>query len=164
MRRASACAALLLLCAAGPAAAALPRSGTLLPGRSLGGVRLGEPAAQVRASLGRSYGVCRGCATTTWYFTYKAFDQHGLAVELGGGRVSAVYTLWQPAGWHGPNGIRLGAYDAQITASAGPLVPVACGGYRALVADTGSARTAYYLVDGRLWAFGLFRRGADPCR
>ena len=36
---------------------------------------------------------------TTWYFNYRPFDQHGLAVELTDGRVSAVYTLWQPAGW-----------------------------------------------------------------
>src|ERR1700693_6089403 len=81
------------------AAAALPRTGVFVPGRSLGGIRLGESAAAVRAALGRSYGVCSACATTTWYFTYKRFDQHGLAVELTGGRVSAVYTLWQPTGW-----------------------------------------------------------------
>lgn len=164
MRRASACAALLLLCAAGPAAAALPRSGTLLPGRSLGGVRLGEPAAQVRVSLGRSYGVCRGCATTTWYFTYRAFDRHGLAVELAGGRVSAVYTLWRPGGWSAPRGLRLGAAEGEVTRLAGPLIPVACEGYTALVRDGRAARTAYYVVDGTLWGFGLLRAQASPCR
>jgi hypothetical protein len=164
MRQAIVCGALLALAAAAPGSAALPRQGELVPGRSLGGVRLGESAAQVRASLGGVHGVCRGCSRTTWYFTYRPFTKQGLGVELTGSRVSAVYTLWQPPGWSGPDGIRLGVFGAQVTSNAGPLVPVACAGYQALVADAGSARTAYYLVDGRLWAFGLFRRGASPCR
>ena len=33
-----------------------------------------------------------------------------------------------------------------------------------LVRDTAHARTAYYLDDGKLWGFGLFRRGTSPCR
>lgn len=164
MRRATLSAAVVALVVAAPAAWALPRQGELVPGTSLGGVHLGASGAQVIATLGRFHGVCRGCRRPTWYFTYRPFDRRGLGVELTRGRVSAVYTLWQPPGWHGPRGIRLGAFDAQVTADAGPLVPVACSGYRALVADDPSARTAYYLVDGRLWAFGLFRRGADPCR
>jgi hypothetical protein len=164
MRRATLCAAVLALAAAAPAAAALPRNGTLRPGRSLAGVQLGEPAAQVRATLGSFHGVCRGCARTTWYFTYRPFDRQGLGVELVHGRVVAIYTLWQPPGWQTPRGLRLGAYEAQVSSLAGPLLPVSCSGYRVLVADRGLARTAYYLSDGRLWAFGLFGRGADPCR
>lgn len=164
MRRASACAAVLALAFAAPAAA-LPRTGVLEPGRSLGGVRLGEPAAQVRAALGAFYGVCRGCATTTWYFTYKPFDDRGLAVELAHGRVSAVYTLWQPSGWHAPRGLVLGAAQAQVTALEGTLAPVQCpGGYSALVHDAGPAETAYYVADDRLWGFGLLARHASPCR
>ena len=163
MSRVVLCAA-LLLCFAQPAAAALPRQGTLAPGNSLGGIRLGEPAAQVRAALGHSYGVCRGCAVTTWYFTYLRFDNRGLAVELTGGRVSAVYTLWQPNGWSAPHGIRLGAAEAQVTTLAGPLIPVACSGYDALVRDAPRARTAYYVVNGKLWGFGLLRAHGNPCR
>ncbi len=141
MGRVLACASVLALVATTPAAAALPRAGALVPGRSLGGVRLGEPAAQVRTGLGGFYGVCRGCARPTWYFTYRPFDEHGLGVELTGGRVSAVYTLWQPPGWHGPRGLRLGAVEAQVTALAGTLLPVSCGSYEALVRDDRSART-----------------------
>jgi hypothetical protein len=51
----------------------LPPAATFVPGRSLAGIRLGERAAEVRAQLGRDYGLCRGCATTTWYFTYRIF-------------------------------------------------------------------------------------------
>lgn len=143
-----------------PAAASLPRHGTLVPGRSLGGVRLGEPATQVAASLGPFRGVCEGCPTTTWYFTYKPYDARGLGVELTRGRVSAVYTLWQPDGWHGPRGLRLGVDET----AAGALPIVACTGYGVFVLDGKQARTAYYTNAGRLWGFGLFPRGANPCR
>ncbi|HKI92406.1 MAG TPA: hypothetical protein VJ986_08885 [Gaiellaceae bacterium] len=164
MGRTLICAVAVALALAVPAGAALPRAGTLVPGVSLGGIRLGEPAAQVRAALGRFYGVCSGCSRTTWYFTYKAFDDHGLGVELTRGRVSAVYTLWQPPGWHAPRGLRLGAVEAQVNRLAGVTLPVSCGSYSTLVHDDGAARTVYYLSAGSLWGFGLVRAGASPCR
>jgi hypothetical protein len=165
MSRVLACAALLvLLCTAGAAEAALPRTGTLVPGTSLGGVRLGDTVRTVRTALGRSYGVCRGCARTTMYFTYRPFERRGLGIELTNGRVSAVYTLWQPSGWSAPGGLRLGAAEGEVTSLAGPLMPVACTGYSALVRDAHGARTAYYVVDGKLWGFGLLGRMQSPCR
>lgn len=135
-----------------------------MPDRSLGGIRLGETQAQVRAALGTSFGVCRGCARPTWYFTYKAFDQRGLAVEFTSGHVSGVYTLWQPPGWHAPRGLQLGAPQAQIFSLEGGLLSVACLSYQALTRDSATARTVYYVVDSKLWGFGLFRASADPCR
>ena len=156
-------AAVAALAFAAGAAAALPRPGVLVPASSLGGVRLGEPAAQVRAALG-AHGVCRGCLLPTWYFTYRRFDQHGLGVELVGGRVSAVYTLWQPHGWRTPGGLVLGMTQNQVTGQLGALLPVTCAGYSALVKDAGGARTAYYIRNGRLWGFGLLLAKADPCR
>ena len=118
----------------------------------------------MRAALGHSYGVCSACATTTWYFTYKRFDQHGLAIELTRGHVSAVYTLWQPSGWHAAAGLRLGVVEGQLTTSTGPLVSVACSGYDARVADGTRARSVYYVAQGKLWGFGLMRTHANPCR
>jgi hypothetical protein len=140
--------------------AALPPAAIFVAGRSLAGVHLGDTAGQVRARFGADYGVCRGCATTTWYFTYQRFDDKGVGVELTGGRVSAVYTLWQPQGWRGPGKLGLGAVEGQVTAAVGAVVPVACSGYTALVAGT----SAYFIVDGKLWGFGLFRKGRSPCR
>jgi hypothetical protein len=157
----SAVAALVL--AAG-AAAALPSGGALVPGRSLGGVRLGEQPKEVFAALGRFYGACRECAHPTWYFTYHPFDRRGLAVEFAGGRVSAVYTLWRPPGWRGPRGLRFGATPLDVHQRARTTRTIACAGYDALVRDSAHARTAYYLVGARLWGFGLFRNGASPCR
>jgi hypothetical protein len=165
MSRVIACAAAAAaFCFGGEASATLRPAGTLVPGTSLGGVRLGETQAQVRAGLGRSYGICRGCARTTWYFTYQAFERIGLAVEFTARRVSAVYTLWQPPGWRSAEGVQLGAVEAEVTTTAGALVPVACTGYSALVRDTHGARTAYYLVGGRLWGFGLLGARQSPCR
>ncbi|MEP6811967.1 MAG: hypothetical protein ABI990_03150 [Actinomycetota bacterium] len=154
----------VLLFVAAPAAAAPPRAGTLVPGRTLGGIRLGETAAQVRVALGDRYGVCRGCKTTTWYFTYRPFTREGLGVELTRNRVSAVYTLSQPSGWSAPKGLFIGAIEAQVTTLAGPLVVLTCSGYEAFTKDTTEAQTAYYIVDGKLWGFGLMRAHTNPCR
>jgi hypothetical protein len=142
---------------------ALPHAALLVPGRSLAGVRLGEPAQKVRAAFGGP-GVCEGCATPTWYFTYEQFTQPGLAVELRGGRVAAIYTIWQPTGWHTRDGLVLGAVEGQVTKLAGPVAPVQCLEYTALVRDTGAVRTVYYIVDGKLWGFGLLPARASPCR
>lgn len=147
-----------------PAAAGLPRAGTLVPGVSLGGVRLGETEHTVRTALGAQFGVCNDCARTTWYFTYKPLQPRGLAVEFERRRVVAIYTLWKPAGWHSTNGLRLGATPLQVHRRAGELQTITCDGYDALVADTPSSRTAYYIFDGSLWAFGLFLPNWSPCR
>ena len=128
----------------------------LVPGRSLAGVRLGDTAARVRTQLGTDYGLCRGCATTTWYFTYRRFDDKGLAVELTRGRVSAVYTLWQPPGWIRTTRVTLGSPEERV----GAAITVTCTGYDALVKGT----SVYFVVDGKLWGFGLFPRRASPCR
>jgi hypothetical protein len=165
MSRALLIAAVTALCLAATATAALPQPGTLVPGRSLAGIRIGETAAGVQATLGHTYGPCQGCTVQTWYFNYRPFDEHGLGVEFMHGRVSAIYTLWQPAGWRSQQGLQLGAVQGQVTQLAGTLVPVQCtGGYEALVTDTHAVRTAYYIVDGKLWGFGLVPALESPCR
>ncbi|MGH2936248.1 MAG: hypothetical protein ACRDL2_17290 [Gaiellaceae bacterium] len=138
----------------------LPKAGKLEPGRSLGGIRLGETQAQVRADLGRFYGICDLCTTPTWYFTYGKWTRRGLAVELQRGRVSAVYTVWQPSGWHTAAGLTLGAPRGQVTHT----VPFVCPGYDALVRDANGTRTIYYIVEDKVWGFGLMRPRANPCR
>jgi hypothetical protein len=147
-----------------PAAAGVPRAGTLVPGRSLGGIALGETMHAVRGALGGRFGTCNDCAQPTWYFTYKPFDARGLAVEFEQRRVSAVYTLWQPKGWHATNGLVLGATPLQVHRRAGNLRAITCDGYVALVADLPDSRTAYFLDNGSLWAFGLFLPHSSPCR
>jgi hypothetical protein len=162
VRLAAIAAAVLVLSPA--ALAVLPSAGKLVPGRSLAGIRIGETQRQVSAALGRSHGVCTACSVRTWYFNVRAFDQHGLGVEFTRGRVSAVYTIWQPDGWTGPNGLALGATQAQVQATAGALFQVTCTGYDAWVHDLKAVRTVYYILNGNLWGFGLMRANANPCR
>lgn len=141
----------------------LPHGALFVPGRSLAGVSIGEPAQQVRTALG-GHGLCENCATTTWYFTYAKFTQPGLAVEFRRGRVVAVYTIWEPGGWHTPGGLALGAVEAQVTRAAEPVAPIQCPGYTAYIHDRAAVRTVYYVVAGKLWGFGLMRAGTIPCR
>lgn len=126
-------------------------------------MHLGETAPQVHAALG-AHGLCEGCTTTTWYFNYGKFTQPGLAVELRRGRVSAVYTIWSPTGWHTASGLALGADEAQVTKQAGPLVSMQCPDYTALVRNAGALQSAYYIVNGKLWGFGLMAARTSPCR
>ena len=162
MRLVLAIAAVLALAA--PAAAAPPGAGVLVPGRSLGGIELGASKAEVERRWGRAYGVCRGCAAETWYFNYFAFQPRGAGVELREGRVAAVFTLYQPPGWRTSRGVALGDSVARVTSVYGALVRRECGGYVVLVLPGRSATTAFYVLDDRLWAFGLSRPGLPLCR
>jgi hypothetical protein len=164
MRRSLLATTVIALALAAPAAAGLPKAGVLVPGRSLGGIRLGESPGAVRAVLGTFYGTCRGCPRRTWYFAYRPFDKHGLAVEFTGGQVSGIYTLWRPAGWHAPHKLGFGSSVLAVHKLTGASRTVTCTDYEALVRDSAHARTVYYLFDGRLWGFGLFQRGSSPCR
>lgn len=164
MLRTVASAALAILALAEPGAAAPPTAGVLLPGRSLGGIELGATKAEVERRWGRAYGVCRGCARETWFFNYYAFQPRGAGVELRHGRVAAVFTLYQPAGWRTPKGLVLGDSAARVTALYGALVRRECGGYAALELPSRHAVTAFYVLDDRLWAFGLSRPGVPLCR
>jgi hypothetical protein len=145
-------------------AAALPVHGVFVPGQSLGGVRLGDRPAAVRAAWGRSFGVCTDCTRKTWYFNYKQFTQQGAAVEFRSGRVVAAYTLWRPNGWRTRSGLRLGDAEERIAALYGALPRDDCGGYAAYVEDRTTSVSAFYVVGGRVWGFGLIRPDVPVCR
>ena len=51
-----------------------------------------------------------------------------------------------------------------LTQLAKPRFTIACPGYTAYANDSGGARTVYYVYDGKLWGFGLFTHGSDPCK
>jgi hypothetical protein len=152
------------LALATPAAAAPPGAGLLVPGRSLGGIELGATKADVERRWGRAYGACRGCSEETWYFNYYAFQPRGAGVAFRGGRVVAVFTLYQPGGWRTARGLVLGDSATRVTTMYGALVRHECGRYAALVLPSRGARTVFYVLDDRLWAFGLARPGLPLCR
>ena len=147
-----------------PAAAAPPGAGVLVPGRSLGGIQLGTTKAEVERRWGRAYGVCSNCPRETWYFNYYAFQPRGAGVEWRGGRVAAVFTIYQPLGWRTPKGLELGDSSERLTGLYGPLRVVTCDGYSAHVLEGRNATTVFYVLGDRLWAFGLSRPGLALCR
>jgi hypothetical protein len=158
---AAALAALVL--SATTAAAALPRAGVFVPGRSLGGVALGMTKAEIKRVWGTRFGRCRDCEAETWYFTYRSFEPQGAGVVFRRGRVAHVFTLWQPAGWRTTRGLALGAPESAVRRAYGSLVRRECIGYSALVTPGRRAQSAFYVFDGELWGFGLTRPGASPC-
>jgi hypothetical protein len=140
----------------------LPQHGVLVPGQSLGGVRLGMTRAQVRSLWGTSFGRCRGCPRETWYFNYEKFHPEGAAVRFRRGRVDAVWTLAKPPGWH-VGKLELGAPSAALAGRWGALVAVPCGSYEARILTRNGVTTDFYVYGDRLWAFGLSRPGGSPC-
>ena len=162
MRLAAVIAVALLLAA--PGFAAPPGAGVLVPGRSLGGIELGQTKAEVERRWGRAYGVCKGCERLTWYFNYYAFQPRGAGVELRNGRVAAVFTLYQPLGWRTDRSLALGDSVTRVTSVYGALLRRECVGYYALTLRRGGATTAFYVLGERLWGFGLSKAGVPICR
>lgn len=145
------------------ASAKPPPAGLLIPGKSLGGLRLGMTPAQVRAAWGSDFGRCRGCPHTTWYFNYALFTPKGAGVEIRAGRVAAVFTLWAPSSWHTPRRLRIGDPTARVTQLYGALPQVRCAGYDALTMH-GRTITSFFIRDEKVWGFGLSRAGFPVCR
>jgi hypothetical protein len=145
-------------------AAALPLHGTVVPGKSLGGLKLGDTSERVAATWGKKFAPCRGCRYTTWYYNYVAYEPQGVAVEFRRGRVASLYTLWSPTGWHTPQGVRTGDPASSITSTYGPLTRLDCGTYQAYQLPRRNAITALYVFGTQVWGFGLSRRSAPVCR
>lgn len=145
-------------------AATLPLHGAVSPGRSLGGLRLGDSSERVVATWGTKFAACRGCRRTTWYYNYIAYEPQGAAVEFRGRRVVALYTLWSPAGWHTPQGVHTGDPATTIVSVFGPLTRLDCGTYQAYQLPRRGAVTAFYVFGEKVWGFGLSRRSVPVCR
>ena len=158
----SACLALLL--AAPATSAAPPRAGLVVPGKTLGGLALGATKRQVRGAWGTRYGVCRGCPAETWYFNLKRFEPQGAGVTFRGGRAVALFTVWSPPGWRTSKGLRIGDPEFRISTTYGSLFRVDCGRYSASTMRTNGVTTAFYVVDGQVWGFGLSRPAQPVCR
>ena len=145
-------------------AATLPLHGVLVPGTSLGGVRLGTTAARVRTLLGSGFGRCTGCVWETWYYNVKPFSPVGIGVELHHGRVAAVFTLWNPPGWRTANGLTIGDPEARVRAAFPGLGFRTCTAYDVLVRNGPDSSTAFMIVQGKLWGFILATPRALLCR
>ncbi len=148
---------------AATARAAPPDTGVLVPGRSLGGVALGQSRARVVAAWGRAYGRCLSCAVETLYFNRFAFRPEGAAVELSDDRVVAVFTLWAPPGWRTSAGLGIGEPRLRLEATYQPLRRIACRGYDAYTLPGSGPRSVVYVVDDEVWGFALLTPGRAVC-
>lgn len=146
------------------AAAAPPGAGLVVPGKSLGGLSLGATQAQVRATWGSRFGVCRDCPARTWYFNLRKFEPQGAGVTFRRGRVVALFTVWSPPGWRTDRGLRIGDPAARIAGLYGPLLRVNCGTYAVMTLPRGRTMTSFYVVDEQVWGFGLSRSSEPACR
>jgi hypothetical protein len=155
--------AALVAALAAPAVAAAPAQGVFVPGERLGGVGLGMTKADVRARWGSRFGVCRGCAHTTWYFNLKPFEPQGAGVELRRGRVARVFTLWRPLGWRTSDALALGVRTEELPEEVRSIAARSCAGYTAHVLHHRRAVSVFYVFRGRLWGFALMRPGLSPC-
>ncbi|MCP9487601.1 MAG: hypothetical protein MSC30_17275, partial [Gaiellaceae bacterium MAG52_C11] len=144
--------ALVLAFTVAPATAAPPTAGVLVPGSSLGGLRLDATATQVEAAWGRAYGICDTCRQATWYFNYLAFEPRGVGVEFRRDRAVALFTLHSPPGWRTQGGLALGAPVSDVRGRYPAATRVECDGYYALVLRRAATVTAFYVLRERLWA------------
>lgn len=147
----------------GVAGAGPPDAGVLVPGVSLGGVRLGWTQGQVEKAWGRAEGHCRSCRRETLYFNRFAFRPQGVGVELVRGRVAAVFTLWAPTAWRTAQGLRIGEPLIRLEATYPGTLPTACAGYGAYVLARSGPHTVVYVSDGQVWGFGLLRSRRSVC-
>jgi len=145
-------------------AASLPVHGTLVPGMSLGGLRLGTSPARVTRTWGHGHGVCAACARPTWYYNYTRYEPQGAGVEFSRGRVAAIFTLWSPTGWRTSAGLRVGDLATRISALYGRLPLEQCSTYDAYALVRAGSVTAFYVVNGKLWGFGLSLPSVPVCR
>lgn len=145
-------------------AAALPAHGTVVPGKSLGGVRLGDSSERVVALWGRRFGVCKDCRRRTWYYTYARYQPQGAGVEFRRNRVVGLFTLWSPTGWQTSRGLRIGDPAAKVTSLYGPLTKVGCGTYDAYLLPNGRTLAAFYVFNEQVWGFGVSLQAVPACR
>jgi hypothetical protein len=147
-----------------PTKAALPQKGLLVPGKSLAGVKLGDPVQRVLELWGRDYRVCSWCDVPTWFFTYP--DQGiGAAVGIRNNRVVAVFTLGTPLGWKTTDGLQLGAAQTAIEEVYESPRWKTCIGYVAMtVTKTSSVVTSIYSDGNTVYGFALTHPSQPVCQ
>jgi hypothetical protein len=144
-------------------AVSTPADRLFVPGTSLGGVRLGMTKAEVLRAWRKRHGVCRDCRRSTWYFNDRPFEPEGTGVVFERGRVTQLFTLWQPDGWRTPSGIALGGDPETVRESYPAVEERACEGYTALVVRGALADSVFYVYRDELWAFGLTVPDGQRC-
>jgi hypothetical protein len=157
-------AALVVPAAAAPRPAAVPSSGVLAPGKSLGGIRLGDTKAAVTARWGARHRRCTVCRAETWLFTVRPGTHAGAAVSFRGGRATAIFTLGVPRGWRTSQGLRLGDPAVRIQDLYGRLPYTGCVGYGAVSIRRARVVSSFYTYGESVYGFALTRPSEPVCQ
>jgi hypothetical protein len=160
--------ALLVAAVAGghapPAQASAPVHGTLVVGTSLGGVRLGDTPAAVRARWGSRYTRCGVCPATTWLYMIRGSRLAGAAVTFRAGHAAAVFTLGAPVGWRSSRGLAVGDPAIRVPQLHSGLRYSRCVGYGALSVRRGGVVTSIYTFGDVVYGFALTRPREPVCQ
>jgi hypothetical protein len=168
-RAAAVCAVVAVIVLVSPplAYAGFPTRGVVVPGQSIGNVRLGMSEPQVRVLWGTSYKRCTMCGTGSlvWLYEYPREDPIGAAVKFSAaGRVVAVFTLGSPAGW-GVKGLMMGDPVTNVYTLFGNTTSATnCIGYGALTVRIGSAATSFYSASGLIYGYALTAQNQSVCQ
>jgi hypothetical protein len=149
---------LTLFVPAGLAAQALPTKGVLTPGKSLGGLKIGMTMDQVKSLWGSQYKLCpkSDCkGQTVWYYIYARGEPLGAAVRFRNQKVSAVFTLGSPMGWHTTEGLGVGEQIEKANSLYGQLAWHVCIGYGAMSMRTGNTVTSIYTTGVVVYGFAI---------
>lgn len=143
---------------------ALPQHGVLAPGQHLGGVRLGQTQAQVKARWGSRYTRCAVCTRPTWLYSYPSRSSTGAAVSFRNGRVAAVFTLGVPRGWRTSGGVALGDPADKVHAVYGSLPWSRCIGYGAVSIRRPGVVASIYTYGDSVYGFALTLPSEPVCQ
>jgi hypothetical protein len=146
------------------AGAAIPTRGVLVPGVSLGGVRLGHSEAEVERRWGAAHELCRVCALRTWVYSAPGRRWAGAAASFRQGRVVAVFTLGAPIGWRTSRGLGVGEDALRVGALYGRLTYRRCIGYGALSFRRSGSVTSIYTYGDVVYGFSLVRSSEPVCQ
>lgn len=138
-----------------------PVNGVLVPGKSLGGIRLGDSGGRVLARWGRDFTMLPN-KPMTWLYMSPTGDPYGAGVSFRDGKVIAIFTLGGIRGWHRSDGLRVGQIFSKFNDPNGTTV--ACDGYGAISSPGRNAVTSILTQGQSVYGFALTRPSEPVCR
>jgi hypothetical protein len=137
-----------------------PVRGVLVPGRSLGGIKLGDTGGKVLALWGRDYTMLPG-QPMTWLYLSPTGDPYGAGVSFREGKVTAIFTLGGIRGWRRSDGLRVGQLFSKFNDPQGKTT--ACDGYGAISSHGRNAVTSILTNGQSVYGFALTRPSEPVC-
>ena len=138
----------------------LPVKGVLVPGESLGGIRLGDTGGKVLALWGRNFSMLPG-QPMTWLYMSPTGDPYGAGVSFREGKVTAIFTLGGIRGWRRSDGLRVGQIFSKFNDPNGRTT--ACVGYGAISSHARDTVTSVLTQGQSVYGFALTRPSEPVC-